>query len=182
MPRTKTYLALLRGVNVGGRNKLKMADLTALFEASGATNVRTHLQSGNVLFDLDGPRTRLVLATVGSGLLEAHGVEVPIVLRESTALPDILSACPFPTEGVDPTTVHVGFLEARPGNAHLELLRDRESGADEIAVHGAEFYLRTPNGLAGTKFTTSFLDRAFGCVTTVRNWRTAQALADKAKA
>ncbi|HJN45881.1 MAG: DUF1697 domain-containing protein [Vicinamibacterales bacterium] len=167
-----THIALLRGINVGGQNRLSMADLVRLFDEAGAERVRTYIQSGNVVFDAPANRAGRVATTVSSAIASQIGLEVPIVTRTATDLSRIVGASPFAKTGDDPTLLHVGFLAGRPAAAASAALDPDRSPPDECVLQGRELYLHCPNGMARTKFTNAYLDRTLGTVTTIRNWRT----------
>ena len=110
----ETHVALLRGINVGGRHTLRMARLVSLFEDAGCARVRTYIQSGNVVFEAPTPRARLVPAAVMTAIATELGIDVPIVTRTATELERIVGANPFVAPGTDLRLLHVGFLADRP--------------------------------------------------------------------
>ena len=174
-PRTTkagTYVALLRGINVGGRNMLPMARLIRLFEDAGCERVRTYIQSGNVVFEAPVARARLVPAAVTAAIATELGLDVPIVTRTATELERIVSANPFVASGTDLGLLHVGFLADRPNAARGAALDPDRSPPDEFTLHEGELYLRCPNGMARTKLTNAYFDATLQTVTTIRNWRT----------
>ena len=175
---TGTHVALLRAINVGGRNRLPMARLVAIFDEAGCHRVRTYIQSGNVVFDATPALASRVPSLVSSLIAEQLGLQVPVVMRTAADVARIVSANPFVDTGADRATVHVGFLADAPPPAQIASLDPERSPPDECVVHDCELYLRCPNGVARTKFTTAYLDRTFGTTTTVRNWRTTLALLD----
>ena len=169
---TQTHVALLRGINVGGRNMLPMARLVGLFEDAGCTGVRTYIQSGNVVFEAPIARARLVPAAVRTAIATTLGLDVPIVTRTALELERIVSANPFVASGTDLGFLGVGFLANRP-NATLAAALDHDrSPPDEFILHERELYLRFPNGMARTKLTNAYFDATLKTVTTFRNWRT----------
>ncbi len=167
-----THVALLRGINVGGRNMLPMARLIGLFEDAGCERVRTYIQSGNVVFEAPAARARLVPAAVTAAIAAEIGLDVPIVTRTAIELDRIVSANPFVAPGTDLGLLHVGFLADRPNAARGAALDLDRSPPDEFALHEGELYLRCPNGMARTKLTNAYFDATLRTVTTIRNWRT----------
>ena len=167
-----THIALLRGINVGGRNSLPMAHLVGLFEDAGCERVRTYIQSGNVVFESPVARARLIPAAVTSAIATNLGLDVPIVTRTASELERIVSANPFVAPGTDLGHLHVGFLADRPHAARGSALDPNRSPPDEFTLHGSELYLRCPNGMAHTKLTSAYFDTTLQTVTTIRNWRT----------
>jgi len=168
------YVGLLRGVNVGGRNKVSMAELRALVESLGYREVRTFIQSGNVIFAADGPVTAKALE---SAIAVKFNISVAVVLRTPGELEQVLRENPF--TGADPSNLHVGFMTQRP-SAEVVAALDHDRFLPELfAVIGAELYLWLPDGMARTKL-PGYLDRQLRTPTTIRNWRTLNKLAELA--
>jgi len=171
-----SHLALLRGINVGGKNKLPMATLVRFFEELGCENVRTLIQSGNVVFDA-GPRQLGGLAAKVSSRIEQDlGLSVPVQLRSAGELRKALRVHPLAGAGVDEGALHVGFLAERPSAARVRKLDPERSPGDRFRVVGREIYLLCPNGVARSKLTNAYFDALLGTVSTFRNWRTANKL------
>lgn len=167
-----SYVALLRGINVGGRNRLPMSELARLFEHAGCASVRTYIQSGNVVFSA-APSTALsaresVAATVSARI----GTDIPIVLRSVGDLARVVGENPFLGESQDHRALHVGFLSGQPLPERVSSLDPDRSPPDEFVVRGREIYLRLPNGMARTRLTVSYLERVLATPATFRNWRT----------
>ena len=178
---TTSFIALLRGINVGGRNRLRMADLVALFEGAGAESVRTYIQSGNVVFRSPAQRVARVVDDVRRGLVDGPGLDVPVVLRSAAELEGAVDANPFVAEGCDPAELHFGFLLDEPTTEAVASLDPARSDIDRFRVVGRELYLHVPGGLARTRLTTAWFDRGLETVVTVRNWRTVQKLLEMAR-
>jgi uncharacterized protein (DUF1697 family) len=170
--KTARHIALLRGINLGGRNSLPMARLVSIFETIGCQGVRTYIQSGNVVFEAPATLARQVPGLVADAIADQTGLAVPIMTRSAAEIQRLVDANPFVKPGADLSVLHVGFLAARPTRAHLAALDPDRSPPDECVSDGRELYLRCPNGLARTKFTNAYFDRTLGTVTTIRNWRT----------
>ena len=176
-----TWLALLRGINVGGKRKVPMADLARVFADSGFDRVETYIQSGNVIFTA-APGTPVP----SNGRIEVQiekrfGFPVPVVLRNKEQLDRAISQNPFAEEGADEDTLHVLFLSDLPSADRVPSLDNRRSLPDTFSVIGQEVYLRLPNGVARTKLTNAYFDATLETVGTMRNWRTVtrlQALMD----
>ena len=175
---TGTHVALLRAINVGGRNRLPMARLVGMFDEVGCQRVRTYIQSGNVVFDASPALASRVPSLVSSLIASQMALQVPIVTRTAAEFERIVSANPFVDAGADTAIVYIGFLADAPTPTQIATLDPERSPPDECVVHHRELYLRCPNGAARTKFTSAYLDRTFGTTTTVRNWRTTLALLD----
>ena len=164
-----SYVALLRGINVGGSNKVPMADLRALFDALGYPDAQTYIQSGNVVFSARAGESALVTAIEGA-IEEAFSLRVPVVIRSRAQLAAVASASPF--DGAAPTAVHVAFLSGFPTVASVAALDPDRSPPDTFAVVDREVYLHYPNGSGRSKLTLDYLERVLGVRATARNWNT----------
>ncbi len=170
------YLALLRGINVGGKNKLAMKDLAAVFEKAGCRAVRTHIQSGNVLFKAPAPLAGSLAGLAEKALLKGFGLKVPVVLRSAAQLKRAVEANPFVKAGADPATLHVAFLSKEPERGAAARLEADRSPGDSFELKGAEIHLRCPGGLARSRLTNAYFDSRLGLVSTLRNWNTVRKL------
>ena len=172
-----TYAALLRGVNVGGRNQVPMASLRRSVEALGFDEVTTHLQSGNVVFrGASQPESRLA-ATLETAIRRTFGLDVTVLVRTREQLARMERANPFLARRRDPATLHVTFLAGRPSAASTRAL-PTSNGPDELAVHGREVYLWCPNGYGRTKLTNTWIEQRLSTRATTRNWRTVVAVTE----
>lgn len=163
------YAALLRGINVGGKNKLPMKDLAELFAATGCRNVETYIQSGNVVFDAPASVARQAPLAVSKAIEQQFGYRVPLVLRNGTDLAKIVAENPFLRQGAAEKELHVYFLADQPAEAELDATR---SAPDEFILSGRQIYLRLPNGMGRTKLTNAYFDGRLKTVSTARNWAT----------
>jgi uncharacterized protein (DUF1697 family) len=173
-------VALLRGINVGGKNMLPMARLAGIFERAGCREVSTYIQSGNVLFRASGALARK-LPTVISGRIEKEfGFKVPVVLRTAEELARAAAENPFLRAAVDPKSLHVLFLVDLPDPRDVAALDPGRSPPDEFAVIDREVFLKCPNGVARTRLTNDYFDRALRTVSTGRNLQTVRKLLELA--
>ena len=179
MPARQRYVALLRGINLGARNKLAMADLRALVEAVGAEDVETYVQSGNVVFETAAAAGGLELE-LADAIRQAHGLDVAVLVRSAAELDAIVKKNPFLRAGADEKSLHVTFLAARPKQALVKALDPRSSPPDELRVAGREVYLLCPNGYGRSKLSNAFFEKRLDVVATTRNWRTVRTLAELA--
>jgi uncharacterized protein (DUF1697 family) len=175
---TEVHVALLRGINVGGKNRLPMAALVAAFTAAGCQDVRTYIQSGNVVFRARRGVVKGLASQVESAISRSFGFRAPVVLRAADELLEVREGNPFLAEGEPPQALHVAFLADLPSPARVAALDPQRSPPDRFQVRGREVYLCCPQGMARTKLTTSWLDAALGTTATVRNWNTVCALSD----
>lgn len=167
-----TYLALLRGINVGGKAKVPMKDLRTLLEDLGYEDVRTYLQSGNVVFEDQSSAPEELAAGLGDAVSRAFEFKVSVLIRAHRELAGVATANPFPTEGANPSSLHVMFLAARPSSTAVKALDPDRSPPDEFVVKDREVYLSFPNGSARSKLTIDYFERKLGTRATARNWNT----------
>lgn len=166
------YLALLRGINVGGKNKLPMNDLRDMFTDAGCRDVRTYIQSGNVIFRADPDVVAPLPGIIARQIAERFGYRMPVVLRTDEQLSDVIRHNPFIPEGAAEETLHVLFLADRPSARGVESLDPDRSPPDAFIVRGQEIYLRLPNGVGQTRLTNAYFDTRLATTSTGRNWRT----------
>ena len=176
------YVALLRGVNVGGRNRLPMQGLSEVFLRTGCTRVQTYIQSGNVVFQASDGVARQLPALALEGISKRFGLKVPVVVRTAAELKSAARANPFALASANLDLLHVVFLAGRPTAAQVDSLDPHRSPPDEFRVNGREVYLRLPNGAARSKFTNAYFDAKLATTSTVRNWRTVLKLLEMATA
>ena len=174
------YVALLRSVNVGGKNRLPMKDLAAIFGDAGCGDVVTYIQSGNVVFRATEACAARVPASVAKAIADNFGFRSPVVLRTAAEIRAVTRRNPFLRVGAsaDFDPLHVMFLADRPTRAQIALLDTRRSPPDEFQVVGREIYLRCPNGAARTKLSNAYFDTKLATTGTMRNWRTVLKLAE----
>ena len=166
------HIALLRGINVGGRNKLPMKSLASLFEDSGCTEITTYIQSGNVVYSVVAQLVPKVVGRVEAAIQRDFGFQIPIVTRTQEELAAVIGSNPFLKSGADEKELHVAFLAQAPNQTRIAQLDPKRSPPDEFLVRGQEIYLRYPNGLGRSKLTNAYFDAKLGTVSTIRNWKT----------
>jgi uncharacterized protein (DUF1697 family) len=169
------YVALLRAVNVGGKNKVPMAELRGLIESLGHTDVSTFIQSGNVIFSAAKSVTPKSLETAISKRLH---VDTTAVLRTPSELEKVVKANPFAR--ADTSKLHVGFMTQKPSTAAVSALDAERFRPEEFAIRGRELYLHLPNGMGRSKL-PAYLDRQLKVPNTVRNWNTVTKLIELAR-
>lgn len=169
------YVALLRGVNVGGHHKLPMAELAAIVAEAGGRQVQTYIQSGNAVFQTRPSLASDLTERIADGIEERCGFRVPVVLRAIDELREVIAANPFARPGVEPRLLHVGFLAETPSPERVAALDPDRYAPDRFAVHGREIYFFYPNGMGRSKLTLTYFN-SFKTPCTVRNWNTVHAL------
>ena len=168
-----THVALLRGVNVGGKNPLPMKALAEEFVAAGCGDVQTFIQSGNVIFSAPPGKNESELAQLlGARLARRFGYVAALILRTTGELRAAIANNPYLAMGAPEETLHVMFLTAAPDAEAVKKLEPDRSPGDEYQVIGREIFLRLPSGMARTKLTNAYFDTKLGVTSTARNWRT----------
>ena len=167
-----SYVALLRAVNVGGRNRVAMPRLRAVLESEGYEDVSTYVQSGNVCFRSPSRSVASVRGEVERVVEDEFGLDVVVIVRTRADLDTLVQRNPFRRARVPEQQLHVAFLADRPTRAAVARLDPDRSPPDEFAVVDRHVYLRCPNGIGRTKLTNDYLERRLGTSATVRNWRT----------
>lgn len=169
---TDVKIALLRGINVGGKNRLPMKELSALFVEAGCDDVRTYIQSGNVVFRAGSTEGEELSSVISAMISERFGYRIPVIVRTAQALQEIVQANPFLQAGAETDKLHIMFLADLPDSELVDALDSNRSPGDEFAVRGREIYLHCPNGAARSKLTNSYFDSKLSTTSTSRNWRT----------
>lgn len=178
---SETYLALLRGINVGGKNKLPMKDLKEFFVEGRCTDVRTFIQSGNVLFKAPANLAAKIPTLVAARIAARFGYKIPVVLRTTDEISEVVTRNPFLEPGTAEDGLHVMFLADLPGAQAVASLDPDRSPGDTFIVLGRDVYLRLPNGAGKSKLTNAYFDSKLGTNSTARNWRTVTKLLELMK-
>ena len=176
----ETYISLLRGINVSGQRKIKMIDLKILFESLNFKNVRTYIQSGNVVFEFELMDCGLLSKIIEDKILLDLGLEVSVIIRNHDQLIAILRDNPFVTIGNEMSVLYVTFLSDNPNDGVLDKINEINFAPDEFRIIGKEAYLFCPNGYGRTKLNNSFFENKFKLKATTRNWRTINELNEMA--
>jgi uncharacterized protein (DUF1697 family) len=178
MPAGKPFVALLRGVNVGGKAKVPMGELRSSLSALGFEDVVTYIQSGNVVFRSPEGSADELAARIQNQIAKEFGVSPTVLIRTPAELRRIAKANPFESAGRDGSKLHVFFLSRRPAAKAVAGLDPDRSPPDEFRVKGREIYLLFPNGYGRTKLTIDYFERKLGVDATARNWNTLLKLID----
>lgn len=170
-----TYIALLRGVNVG-QNLLKMERLRALAGELGFKNVSTYVQTGNMVFDADDSPAKCS-AALEQKLAGETRLPVAVFVRTAEELKAIMARNPFLKDRtIDRTKLHVTFLAGAATKAGLAKLNAMARGSDEFRLGWQEVYVHCPNGYGRSKLSNNGLERALGVRASTRNWNTVNKL------
>ncbi|MEW6581846.1 MAG: DUF1697 domain-containing protein [Actinomycetota bacterium] len=169
-------VALLRGVNVGGRAALPMAGLRDLVASLGHADVRTYLQSGNVVLSPATAGAAALERQLEAAIAERFGLDTRVLVRTAAQLEAVVDANPFPAALTDPASVHVLFLARTPAADAVARLDPSRSPTDAFEVRGREVFVHYPHGAGRSRFTGAYVERVLGVAATGRNWRTVTAL------
>jgi uncharacterized protein (DUF1697 family) len=178
--RRQTYVALLRGINLGARNKVAMADLRTLIEDLGGEDVVTYVQSGNVVFKSRVGPAKLADA-VEKRIKRDLGLGVTVLLRTKPQLSKVLAGNPFASREGDPLKLHVTFLAEAPDRDRVRKVEANQFEPDEFHVARQEVYLFCPNGYGRSKLSNAYFEKQLDVRATTRNWKTVTKLVELAE-
>jgi uncharacterized protein (DUF1697 family) len=177
------YVAMLRGINVGRGKVVKMERLRASLGSLGFGNVRTYVQSGNVVFESERKSVTELCKKIEARILRDFGFAVPVILKTSKEIEQIISDNPLVKEkGIDHSKLHVTFLSGPPPAATVRTLEPLATSHERFRVLNREVYLYCPDGYGRSKLTNTTIEKKLSLVATTRNWRTVNALLEMAKA
>lgn len=168
-----TYISILRGINVGGRNSIKMDALRQMYSNLGYTNVQSYIQSGNVLFHHQTSDTRTLAQAISSCIAETFGIVVPVLVLSMQELRDAINNNPFTSANPkDPNTIHLTFLAETPDTTLVDKINPEQFRPDEFRLSGKMIYLHCPNGYGIAKLNNTFFEKKLKTTATTRNLKT----------
>lgn len=173
------YIALLRGINVGGSNKVKMKDLTIAMETAGFENVKTYIQSGNIVFSHKEANLTKIADSLQETITQKFSFTPRVLVLTVEDYKAALAANPFPHATDDPKTLHLFFMQQKASSPDLEILEALKTPGEEFKIDDKVFYLFAPHGLGRSKLAEK-VEKALGVAATARNWRSATKIADLA--
>jgi uncharacterized protein (DUF1697 family) len=176
----RVYITLLRGINVGGRNKLPMVELREILAKVGAHDVATYIQSGNAVFRHPETTPEVLALLVGQSIEEAKGFLPQVFVFEREDLEQALKNNPFPHAVQDPKTLHLLFLSRKPENPRLDALKKLRNPTEDFHLTDRVFYLYAPYGIGRSRLAAQ-AEPALGVDTTGRNWRSVSKILDLAR-
>jgi uncharacterized protein (DUF1697 family) len=173
-----TYIAMLRGINVGGNKRVEMSRLRESCEGLGFERVRTYIQSGNVIFRAGKGSTSTVARRMEEMLLADFGFAVSVIARTSKEMGDAIQNNPFlkKDKGIDSTKLHITFLSQAPLPAELKKLEILAAKSEQLRCRGREIYLYLPDGYGRTKLANNAIEKVLSSTATTRNWNTVNRL------
>ncbi|PCI59863.1 MAG: hypothetical protein COB37_10475 [Kordiimonadales bacterium] len=164
------WIALFRGINVGGNNIVPMKELRTLLEGIGFSGVQTYIQSGNAVFSSSETSAEKIRTLILKSVEEKFGFTTKIMMLQRDELEAAVSANPFPEGEADPKMLHLFFLGARPENTDLAVFDQWKKDSESIALIGDVFYLHAREGIGRSK-TAERAERLLAVSATARNWR-----------
>jgi len=170
------YVALFRGINVGGKHIVPMKDLRDIFAALGCENVQTYIQSGNAVFTSDESADK-VSASLSKEVGKRFGFEPQVLVLTAECFNEIVNGNPYADVDSDPKFVHVSFLAEDPVDPDLEALNSLKTDSENFELGDGAFYLHAPDGIARSKLAAK-VDRSLGVTATSRNLRTVTRLVE----
>jgi uncharacterized protein (DUF1697 family) len=179
----KTYISILRGINVTGYRMIKMPELKKLYEGLGFIDVVTYIQSGNVIFKaIDNPGIKELSLKIEKEILKQFGYDVPVIIRTPEEMTAALTANPFRNaDGTVADKIYITFLGDIPGEENLEKINPVNYLPDRFIILGKEIYLDCAAGYGTTKLSNTFFENKLKVRATTRNWKTVNALVELAK-
>lgn len=176
----ETYVALLRGINVGNTRSLPMKDLCRILRKLNFTDIQTYIQSGNVVFRANISDRVLASKKISASIEKEFGFAPDVMLLTATELETTISENPFPTTTSDPKAHHVAFMDTAPPSPDLDKLNELKAPGEQFEIRKNCFYLYAPHGIGRSKLAAR-LEKSLGVPATLRNWRTVGTLLELAK-
>jgi uncharacterized protein (DUF1697 family) len=171
------YVALLRGINVGGKNKVPMGALREVFAALGHEDVVSYIQSGNVVFTSAAKEAK-ISSDLAAAIKQEFGLPVPVIVRSRGELARVTKSNPYLKAATGPSQLHVTFLAVKPTAAAIKQLDPDRGAPDEFTVKGREIFMYLPHGMGRSKLTIDYFEKRLGTLATARNWNTVNKLLD----
>lgn len=172
---------MLRGINVGGQKKIRMADLRGLYESLGFEKVRSYIQSGNVVFETAIKDAEEISEKLELEIRKVYGFDVSVILRSVLEMKKIVGGNPFlKGEGIDLSKLHIVFLKEKAGKIPKGDIDKVKGTGEEVAKSRCEIYLFLPNGYGRSKLNNNFFEKKLGIPATTRNMKTAKKLLEMA--
>lgn len=173
-----TYIALLRGINVGGHNKIAMTQLKVMLESMGLANAKTWLQSGNVVFETKKQSPAALEKSLETATKSQFDLSIDYVVRTAAEWKKVIAANPFQKEAkTDPSHMVVAFMKSSPKPEAVKSLRAGITGPEQVELKRNELYLIYPAGIGQSKLTNTVIEKKLGVRGTARNWNTILKLA-----
>lgn len=173
------YISMLRGINVGMHKRIKMEELKDLYQSLNFRDIKTYLQSGNVVFRYQDVPPSEIEAKIEKEIEEIFGFDVSVIVKTKNEFLRIIEDNPFKYE--DTNKLHVTFLSDTPSKDPINEMSIVKDESEKFLVFGKEIYLFLPNGYGRTKLSNNFFEKRLKVSATTRNWKTVNKLLDIAK-
>ena len=168
---SQKYVALLRGINVGGKRKLKMADLRESVLKIGFKEVSTYIQSGNLFFTAEEKNATILEEKLAQHLLEEYTYDIPVIIRTAEDIEKVIAQNPFP-EAEDFKQLHLIFLKEKPSETSIEDFEKLEFPSEEFKIEAQHLYVNYTDGVRNSKLSTTLIEKKLNTKATARNWKT----------
>ncbi len=165
------WIALFRGINVGGKNILPMKALRALLEEIGCQEVKSYIQSGNVMFTHSLDNSASLSTLIAKAVLDGHGFEPKVLLLTVDEMSAIAKMNPFPKAEENPKSLSIFFMAKKPASAAIDDMNSIKSGTESFSLIGSAFFLHAPDGFGRSRLAAK-VEKLLGVSATARNWRT----------
>ncbi|GGE90699.1 Uncharacterized conserved protein, DUF1697 family [Chishuiella changwenlii] len=169
------YIAILRGINVSGKNCIKMIDLKNLFEFLDFNHITTYIQSGNVIFTSEIKNKNQIRELISIQIEKTFSLKVPVLVLRIDDLREIISQNPFSTDK-ETSFIHFTFFNNQPDMQNIEIIEDKKAIGEEISITNKVAYVYCPDGYGKTKLNNNFLENKLKTVATTRNYKTTNEL------
>lgn len=169
-----TYISILRGINVSGKNIIKMADLRLQLEFLGFDGVITYIQSGNIVFKSEEQNSDKLQTVIRNHIKSKYGFIIPVLVLKPEYIKSIIDTLPF--TDIDPTKLHVTFLSTKCSNPPIDQIMDKKNGSELVHITEDAVYIYCPDGYGKTKLNNNFLEKKLNVTATTRNWKTVNKL------
>ena len=176
------YIALLRGINVSGQKKIKMADLRTYLGDAGLQDVQTYIQSGNIVFKSENADKAELAQKISDEIKEAYGFDVPVLVLTADYLQSAIEQNTYFKAGKDISKLYVTFLAEKPSEEKIATLEAVDYSPEEFILHETHLDFYFPNGYGRSKLNNNFFERKLKVSATTRNWKTINKLLDMATA
>lgn len=169
-----TFISILRGINVSGHRKVRMAELKNLYEDAGFMDVKTYIQSGNVIFEAPARVSGQAIAgKLEKAIYTRYGFEIPVIIRTLVQLQQLISSNPFlKTDHINTEKLHVTFLSQKPAPQEAKNLENYRYPPDAFILKGEDVFLHCPDTYGNTKLSNKFFENKLKVKATTRNWKT----------
>jgi uncharacterized protein (DUF1697 family) len=178
----QTYISMLRGINVSGRNMIKMDALRTIYESLNFKNIKSYIQSGNVIFNTKPSKPKDLEKKIMTQIKKEFNFDIPVIVKETEELKTVFNNNPFLTKRKeDITKLHVTFLSQEPEEIDIKKIKEGNYSEDEFIFIDKVVYLFCPNGYGNTKLTNTFFENKLKVTATTRNWKTVTELVNIAE-